>query len=71
MTAFRFELANKQMGIIGHYQSKEDAMLVALPGDSLFDRCAERGDVELWMVGGDIWCKKLMAIRRKASPGAA
>lgn len=60
----RFELSRDD-GVVRHYPTKEEAMRAAIPGDSLFDREARPGGIELWMVGGDLDRKILMTIRRK------
>ena len=59
----RFELRDRIT--IGRYQTKDEALRVAVPGDSLFDREARQGDIELWIVGGEMDRKILRPIRRK------
>jgi hypothetical protein len=62
---YRFKLENEEIGIIGYYETRTEALRVAIPGDSLFDRMAGRGDIELWIVSGDLDHKIDRPIRRK------
>jgi hypothetical protein len=61
----RFALANTEWGLIDYYPSKVQALRAAAPGDSLYDRMAEPGDIELWLIGGNLESKTLHEIRRK------